>query len=241
MYDDLWSDWYLPAAMPALQRLFFSRVSPGARVLDLCCGSGHVTKELVQRGYQVTGVDNSAELIALARRQMPDVDLRVQDARQLALDDKFDAVLSTFDSLNHILSLEDLQKVFTGVHGLLKFGGRFVFDMNVEEAYSLDLKQWTVDIKDKSVGIVRGLYDPFGHKARTELMWFVKADDGNCWRQHHSVVEQRCYTQVQILRALSSAGFSIVEAFTSAEAGVTSELGFGRLFFVGRSTGNAAA
>ena len=241
MYDDLWSDWYLPAAMPALERLFFSRVAPGSHVLDLCCGSGHVTKELVRRGYDVTGVDNSAELIALARRQMPGVDLRVQDARHLALDQDFDAVLSTFDSLNHILSLEELEQVFTGVYGVLRYGGRFVFDMNVEEAYSLDLKQWSVHIKETSVGMVRGRYDPFSQKARTELMWFVRAGDGNCWRQHRSVVEQRCYTQNEILHVMRSAGFHDAEVFTSAEAGITSDLGFGRLFFVARCLNRPAA
>ena len=62
MYDSLWADWYLPAAMPALEKLVFSRVPNGARILDVCCGSGHVTTELVRRGYSVTGVDASAAL-----------------------------------------------------------------------------------------------------------------------------------------------------------------------------------
>jgi SAM-dependent methyltransferase len=241
MYDDLWSDWYLPAALPALERLFFSKVPPGSTVLDLCCGSGHVTQELVRRDYSVTGVDNSAGLIALARQLMPDVDLQVQDARQLQLDRHFDAVLSTFDSLNHILTLEDLQKVFEGVYGLLNYGGRFVFDMNVEEAYSLDLKQWAVDIRETKVGMVRGIYDAFSKTARTELLWFLKAEEGNCWQQHRSVVEQRCYAQSEILGALHAAGFRGTDVFTATEAGVTSDLGFGRLFFVARCLNASAA
>jgi SAM-dependent methyltransferase len=241
MYDDLWSDWYLPAAMPALERLFFSKIAPRSCVLDLCCGSGHVTQELVRRGYDVTGVDNSAGLIALARQLMPGIDLQVQDARQLALDRHFDAVLSTFDSLNHILSLEDLRKVFEGVYRLLNYGGRFVFDMNVEEAYSLDLKQWAVDIKESRVGMVRGQYDVFSKTARTELLWFVKSEDGNYWRQHRSVVEQRCYAQSEILQALHAAGFRSTDVFSSTEAGITSDLGFGRLFFVARCLNASAA
>src|SRR5690242_16954112 len=110
MYHRLWADWYLPAALPALERLFFSQVAPPARVLDLCCGSGHVTKELVRRGYRVTGVDNSAELIELARRALPQVDFRVQDATALALEADYDAAISTFDSLNHILEIEQLKR-----------------------------------------------------------------------------------------------------------------------------------
>ncbi len=111
MYHSLWADWYLPAARPALENLFFSRVPAGARVLDLCCGSGHVTKELIARGYRVTGVDNSTQLIALAQRELPQAQFFVQDVTCLDVEGPFDAVLSTFDSLNHIL---DLAALFAG-------------------------------------------------------------------------------------------------------------------------------
>src|SRR5579884_27483 len=140
MYHQLWADWYLPAAMPALEHLFFSKIAAGVRVLDLCCGSGHVTKELVRRGYRVTGVDSSAALIELARNELPETDLRVMDARDLRFEAEFDTVLSTFDSLNHILELDGLQRAFAGAYRALHCGGLFVFDMNLEEAYSADLR-----------------------------------------------------------------------------------------------------
>jgi SAM-dependent methyltransferase len=232
LYDAWWADWYLPAAMPALERLFFTQVGAGARVLDLCCGSGHVTKDLVRRGYQVTGIDNSTELIALARKRLPDTDLRVQDARNLALDERYDAALSTFDSLNHFLNIRDLQQVFVGLHRALKPGARFVFDMNLDEAYALDLHRWSVEIKDTSVGLVRGDFDRVSKKARTELIWFARNEQSGCWRQHKSVVEQRCYPEPEIVQALRTAGFQAIESVASADAGITSDLGFGRLFFV---------
>ncbi|MDQ2712541.1 MAG: methyltransferase domain-containing protein [Acidobacteriota bacterium] len=234
MYHALWADWYLPAAMPALERLFFSQVPGGTRVLDLCCGSGHVTKELVARGYTVTGVDNSAELIALAKKDLPEIDFRVQDARDLVLDGKYGAVLSTFDSLNHILNLSELAEVFRGVVRSLEPGGLFVFDMNLEEAYMADLREWAVDIRDASVGLVRGKFDPALKKASTELIWFVDGESGNCWRQYRSTVEQQCYPQADILMALNQAGFRTIEAVPAREAGVTSELGFGRTYFAAR-------
>ena len=59
MYHALWATSYLPAAEPALEKLFFARLVPPAHVLDVCCGSGHVTSTLVKRGYRVTGVDVS--------------------------------------------------------------------------------------------------------------------------------------------------------------------------------------
>ena len=237
MYHALWADWYLPAAMPALERLFFAKVPPGSRVLDLCCGSGHVTKELVERGYRVTGVDNSAELISLAREQLPSVDFQVQDARTLSLNDAYRAALSTFDSLNHLLSLEDLRSVFVGVYQALQTGGLFVFDMNLEQAYSADLKQWSVDVREGAVGLVRGVFDPIAKQASTELIWFTRSGGGDnaCWRQRRSIVKQQCYPQSDILKTLLAAGFRNLQAITSAEAGITSELGFGRSFFAAQA------
>ncbi|MBV9500211.1 MAG: class I SAM-dependent methyltransferase [Acidobacteriaceae bacterium] len=232
MYHALWADWYLPAAMPALERLFFARVPKHARVLDLCCGSGHVTKELVARGYDVTGIDNSAELITIARRELPGIDLRVQDARYLDFNCHFDAVLSTFDSLNHLLSLEDLRLVFNGVRRTLKNDGLFFFDMNLAEAYSADLHQWAVDLSDDNVSMVRGTYYPGSGKARTELIWFVRCGPGNSWQRRQTVVEQQCYSLEQILLTLSESGFRKVETIPAKDAEVTSELGFGRVYFV---------
>jgi SAM-dependent methyltransferase len=235
MYHALWADWYFPAAKPALERLFFSEVSAGAAVLDVCCGSGHVTKELVKRGYKVTGVDSSAELIAQARRDLPQVDLQVQDARVMQLPMRYDAALSTFDSLNHIMCIDDLRRAFERVHRVLVSAGLFVFDMNVERAYLHDHQRWTVNIRDESVGLVRGTYSPQEKKASTEIVWFVKAGEDNVWKQHRSVVEQRCYTRTEIVAALSETGFREIEAISAEELGVTADLGFGRIFFVARA------
>ena len=236
MYHALWADWYLTAARPALQRLLFSVIPTGSKVLDLCCGSGHVTKELVTRGYTVTGIDNSAELIALAQRDLPGIAFYVQDARKLRLPEKQDAAVSTFDSLNHLLTLADLQSVFKRTAAALKPGGLFVFDMNLEEAYTADLREWSVDVKDGSVGLVRGRFDPREKRASTELIWFIRNEkDSACWRQHRSTVIQQCYSQTDILTALRQAGFRRLEALTAERAGVIAELGYGRNFFTART------
>jgi len=235
IYHALWADWYFPAARPALEKLFFSQVPGGASVLDICCGSGHVTKELVKRGYQVTGIDSSAALVAQARKDLPEVDLRVQDARAMHLATRYHAALSTFDSLNHIMCIDELGRVFDRVHGVLVSNGLFVFDMNVERAYLSDQRRWTVNISDESIGLVRGIYDPAEKKASTEIIWFVNTGRNNLWEQHRSIVEQRCYTRAEVVAALCEAGFHEIEAISAEDVGVTADLGFGRIFFVARA------
>ena len=232
MYHRLWADWYLPAAMPALDRLFFAQVPPGCRVLDLCCGSGHVTKELLARGYEVTGVDSSAALIEHAREALPGVRFIVQDVRELQLETQFDAILSTFDSLNHILTLDGLRQVLLRARGVLRPGGLFVFDMNLEEAYSADLQDWAVTVDADNVTLVRGKFDAASQTGATELIWFVRNANGdNAWRQRRSVVEERCYPQSDIVLAARDAGFEDIESVAATEVGMQSTLGFGRFFF----------
>ncbi len=234
MYHALWANSYMPAALPALERLFFCRIEPKARVLDVCCGSGHVTTDLVKRGFQVTGVDSSAALVAIAQRDLPQVEFFVQDVRHLELQGPFAGALSTFDSLNHMLTLEDLHAVFSGVHGTLGNGGLFVFDMNLEEAYSLDLHQWTVNIRHNAVGLSRGLYDPVTHTAHTELIWFTQSGSSECWQRRQSIVEERCYEKQDIVQALQFAGFRSIEVHSAIDLSVDKEFGHGRYFFSAR-------
>lgn len=232
MYDRYWANWYLPAALPALEQLFFDVIPPNARVLDVCCGSGHVTGELVRRGYDVTGVDMSRELLARASKRWPRAQFLVEDVRQLQLSATYDAALSTFDSLNHLLTLRELEAAFRGVRAALRPSGIFVFDMNGEEAWTLDLHSWNVTVEDDSVSLVRGKYDPKQKLATTELVWFVQ--ENGAWQRHSSKVLERCYTQQEICNTLEDAGFKDIETWTAAKAGVQAELGFGRWFFRAR-------
>src|SRR6185437_9786107 len=121
---------------------FFPALSPGAAILDVCCGCGHVTEALTARGYNVTGLDSSQELLARASKLLPDTRFVISDVRNFVSAERFDGALSTFDSLNHLLSYADLAAAFRSVKRALKPGAPFFFDMNLEEAYSLDLGNW---------------------------------------------------------------------------------------------------
>src|ERR1700758_3201068 len=69
-------------------------VKPGERILDLGCGTGHLTKKIKDHGTDVTGMDASADMIAKAKESYPDVSFLVADATDFHFDDPFDAVFS---------------------------------------------------------------------------------------------------------------------------------------------------
>lgn len=233
-YASGWADWYLPSVLPAMTRLLFPALPAGASVLDVCCGCGHVTQELVARGYQITGIDLSAALVARAKTRLPDSKFIVADARSFTLRESFDGALSTFDSLNHLLTYNDLFAAFRSVKKALKSGAPFFFDMNLEEAYSLDLGAWTRHTAEGQIGFVRGIYNPASHRGRTEVTCFFREPGGELWRRADSAIEEQCYSRDEISGALVEAGFSKIEIYTADEAGVTDELGFGRVYVLAR-------
>ena len=234
LYYHEWDDWYLPQAAAALDSLFFSKLEPRASVLDVCCGCGHVTRELVARGYQVTGIDASAELIAQAMLGLPGATFVVGDVREFESAERFDGALSTFDSLNHILELPELETVFRNVHRALLAGAPFVFDMNSEEAYRIGEQGWTARVAPSSVSLVRGRRLLGAKQVATEVVWFRQSADGG-WERRDSSVTQRWYERDEVRAALESVGFSDVTAATAAEAGITGEIGYGRVFWSARA------
>lgn len=83
---------------PLWRRFLVSRLPPGGHVLDVATGTGLVAAELIRRGFEVTGVDQSAEMLAIARRRFGDtVELVEASANALPFDDSaFDHVTFTY-------------------------------------------------------------------------------------------------------------------------------------------------
>jgi trans-aconitate methyltransferase len=97
-------------------------VKPGERILDLGCGTGPLTKQIEEQGGVVTGIDASAEMIAKARQNYPDLEFEVADATAFHFDEPFDAVF-TNATLHWI---KNADAVIRNVYDTLKPGGRFV-------------------------------------------------------------------------------------------------------------------
>ena len=102
----------------------------GARVCDLCCGEGYVSRHLATRGArEVVGIDLSSELIAVARGRAdaPWLSYRVDDAQVLASisDGAFDIVVSQMAMMDVV----DHRALFAAVRRILVPGGAFVFSL----------------------------------------------------------------------------------------------------------------
>jgi trans-aconitate 2-methyltransferase len=97
----------------------------GERILDLGCGTGHLTAQIAESGADVMGVDRSAEMVAAAQSAYPNLKFQVADARKLTFNEKFDAVFSNA-TLHWI---HEPEPVLQGIFKALSPGGRFVAEL----------------------------------------------------------------------------------------------------------------
>jgi trans-aconitate 2-methyltransferase len=95
---------------------------PGERILDVGCGTGQLTAEIARSGASVTGLDNSAEMLAEARKNYPDLAFVLGDAASFHFSEAFDAVFS-----NAVLHwVKDAEGAVSSIAQALRTGGRFV-------------------------------------------------------------------------------------------------------------------
>ena len=124
-YDEAFTD---RNAQLAAGRWLIDQLPPGARVLDLGCGSGLPTAtQLSEAGFEVVGIDESGRMLELARKRVPDGTFLQRDQRDVGADlGTFDAVVSFFSLI--MLPRADFARVLAGVrerltgHGLLALG-----------------------------------------------------------------------------------------------------------------------
>jgi SAM-dependent methyltransferase len=103
-----------------------ARIQPGQRVVDVACGTGVLARGIAVRvgpGGSVVGLDINAGMLAVARRQAPEIEWRQGPAEALPFDsDSFDAVVSQFG----LMFFEDRRAAVAEMARVLRPGGRLV-------------------------------------------------------------------------------------------------------------------
>lgn len=191
----------------------------GGLLLELGCGTGSMTRRLSNKGYDVIGIDSSEEMLAIARDKTEDSSILYlcQDMREFELYGTVAAVVSVCDSMNYILSEEDLIKTFRLVNNYLDPRGLFIFDLDTEYAYKDIIGDKTIaENREEGSFIWENTYYEEEKINQIDLTLFIPTEDSSSNKlfiKEEETHYRRAYSIDTIKRLIEEAGMEWVTAF----------------------------
>lgn len=205
-YDE-WLDYVL--------KVFERYKVPKELVLDLGCGTGTFTRMLSKKGYDMIGVDASCDMLQIAKNKNDEEGLDIlyllQDMREFELYGTVRAVVSICDSINYLLSDEDVITTFKLVENYLDKDGIFVFDFNTVYKYREVIGDCTIaENRDDFSFIWENFYSDEDRINEYDLTIFSK--EGELYSKSMETHYQRGYTLSQMKQFIKEAGLEFLEA-----------------------------
>lgn len=184
-------------------------------VLDMGCGTGSMTIELARRGYDMTALDLSEEMLAEADQRLRDegfdsVLFINGDMSSFELYGTVDAVVCCLDGINHLEDREDLYACFALVANYLEKGGVFVFDVNTPYRFKTTYADRDYILEDDGVMCCwRNRLNKKGDVVDFCLTVFEENEDGT-WTRTDGIERERAYGMRSLKNALGKFGLEIV-------------------------------
>jgi ubiquinone/menaquinone biosynthesis C-methylase UbiE len=183
-------------------------------ILDIACGTGIPSLLLAKKGYRIIGIDNSLPMLEVFKEKIAktnyDIQIVQSDIRNFSIPEKADAAISLYDSINYLLTEDDLKSCLKCVFDSLNPNGIFTFDMNT--VYCLE-SFWGNRETPRTVGDVYSIwqnsYNP--EQKISTLTLTVFTDDGRYFKELH---KERGYSLRELENILYSVGFTDIKVFS---------------------------
>ncbi len=229
-YDLLYHDKDYAGETDYIHQLIRSHCPDAQTVLNLGCGSGRHDRYLAEKGFNVTGVDLSEEMLTAARnsaRENAKLDYRHGDIRSIRLECTFDLVISLFHVISYQKTNADLKAAFASASHHLKAGDTFIFDCWYGPGVLTDRPTVRLkELEDEKINVTRiaqPVMHPNENVVDVNYLVFIKdkqSGDVQDIRETHCM---RYFFLPEIRHLLSDAGF---ELLASEEWLTGKQLGF---------------
>lgn len=190
----------------------------GATILDLACGTGIYSYALLQKGYDVIGVDSSLDMLSIAlekaaRMRIAPPLLLCQKLEELDLYGTAQAAVCMTDSLNHITEPAGVRKFFRRLSLFLEPGGVFVFDINTRHKHAHILANNTFTYETQEAFCVwQNRWIP--EQSTTEIALDIfSAREGGSYQRASERFAERAYATEELAKWLGGAGFEVLHVY----------------------------
>ena len=233
-YDRLTADVDYKRWADYVERHFRRLKRPVRSVVELGCGTGSLACLLARRGYSVTAVDLSSDMLTVAEQKCRglDVTLLCQDMAKLTLPGQADAVICCLDSVNYVTRPAALRRTFRRVYNVLAPGGLFLFDAKTPAALEGADGRTYLDEDDGLYCVWRADWYPRRRVCAYGLDLFLQNEDG-LWERGGEYHEEYAYTMDELDGFLREAGFRHVRQYGDKVMTAPKE-GAQRVFFAAR-------
>lgn len=190
-----------------------------SQVCELGCGTGTISWKLSGRGYQVTAVDQSTNMLSIARAKADVLPESAnppffvqQDMTKLELIQVYDLFLSTGDALNYI-SPEQLGDVFQSVRDYLVMDGLFIFDLNTEHKFKKTIGNRIItEIEEDYCYLWENYYDQKQKTNHYIVDYFIQGQSGQYHRTQENHMEY-VHSMKRVLEVSKEYGFELVASY----------------------------
>jgi SAM-dependent methyltransferase len=221
-YDRLMDDMPYPQWIRFAKMCWEEHGKP-TTVVDLGCGTGNIAIPLAQAGLKVTGIDLSADMLAVARDKEERHRLRSslaaggalnwvqQDISEWELHEPVDSVISFCDCMNYLTEPELLIQAFHQTFKGLRAGGTFLFDVHTISQLISYAETQPFLLKEEEVSYIWTCeLDEERYEIEHDLTIFVKDERSGSYRRIDELHVQRAYELSWIEKQLLECGFKSV-------------------------------
>ncbi|WP_062355677.1 class I SAM-dependent DNA methyltransferase [Bacillus kwashiorkori] len=215
LYDQLMDEAPYDAWLTFFKTMQETHFSSCKNVLDLACGTGEMSIRLHEAGYNVTGVDLSEDMLAVASEKAITKGYNIpffqQNMTNLQGFGQFDAVVIFCDSLNYLKDESEVISTFRSVFQVLKQGGLLLFD--VHSLYKMNnlFPGKTFAYNGEEISYIWNSYrGELPNSVEHELTFFVLDEETNQYDRFEEVHFQRTYPIEQYYTWLTEAGFTLL-------------------------------
>ena len=181
-------------------------------VLELGCGTGQMTRRLKAAGFDMIGVDASGEMLLEAAEKNDGSILYLnQDMRSFELYGTVRAIVSVCDSMNYLLTAEDLLEVLKLADNYLDPNGLFIFDMNTIHKYRDTIGEQTIyEGLDDACFVWENFYDEESGINEYDLTFFIEEGGEGLYRRYEETHLQRAFEIEEVCSLIGEAGLALV-------------------------------